>query len=296
MESLVLTIAAYRGKHSIRERAVSCESRLLFSEKPVFSLPIVNQFMPQRKKQVRGKQKMENLAPTAHSTEPMLLSVDVDISSESLTRKFGRLQPQPKTVNYEVTRDAGYLHQYYHLREDMFIHVWGMENAGKDAYDDHSDIMVARSGNHCIGGGRLTFTMVKNRTLLPMEKDDFSLADVLPELDLAKESYVEISRMAILPEYQNSVVMLELSRQLLKHSAEKKARYAFTLAPAKFARDYRKAANLIGLEWKILTDIAIPDREEYEGVKMVLSMLDLSPLYSRKSKKKEQAADSYTAA
>ncbi len=227
----------------------------------------------------------------------MLLSADVELSSEFLTRKFSRPQRQPDAVNYELTTDAGYLHQYFRLREEMFIHVWGLENftGQKDEYDDQSDIMVARIGNHVIGGCRLTFSTPEHRIHTPMEKNDFNLVDGLPELNLANEKYVEISRMAILPDYQNSVVMLELSRQLLKRGAEQKARYAFTLAPTKLARNYRKAASLFGLDWQILNNIEIPDREEYEGIKMVLSVLDMAPVYSRK-RKDAVAANDFTAA
>jgi len=228
---------------------------------------------------------------TMRITPSMVLSDDTELSSESLTRKFGRLQRQPQPVIYELTGDPGLLHQYYQSRENMFIHVWGLQNfAGtKDEFDDHSDIMVARAGNHCIGGGRLTFTAPKDRKKLPMEKEGFRLTDALPQLHLGDESYVEISRMAILPEYQNSVVLLELSRHLLKCGVEKKARYVFTLAPAKLARNYHKAASLFGLEWQVLNDVKIPEREEDEAIKMVLSMLDLAPVYRTKVKKKKQA-------
>lgn len=228
---------------------------------------------------------------------PNMLSAEVELSTEYLTRKFNRPQRQPDAVTYELTRDAGYLHQYFRLREEMFINVWGLEKftGQKDEFDDCSDIMIARVGNHVIGGCRLTFSTPETRIHTPMEKSDFDLVNGLPELNLAKESYVEISRMAILPDYQNSVVMLELSRQLLKRGAEQRARYAFTLAPTKLARNYRKAASLFGLDWQILNNIEIPDRDEYEGIKMVLSMLDMAPVYTRKSKEVLAKSD-FTAA
>ena len=212
---------------------------------------------------------------------PVLLSADVDLSAEHLIRKFGRSERPSQDIVYELTQDAGYLHQYYLLREDLFARIFG---ARKENCDEKSDIMIARIGNHCIGGCRLTFSEPGRRELLPMERGGFILERALPELKLAKEAYVEISRMAVLPEFQNSVVMLELSRQLLKRAAQKKARYAFTLTPVTMAYSYRKAAHLLGLEWKIRDDIAVPDREEYEGVKMVLSQLDLAPIYRRKVK------------
>lgn len=218
------------------------------------------------------------------------------LSDEYLNRRFSRVAKEPMQVVYELTRDAGYLHQYFRLREEMFISVWGLDHfcGKKDEYDDESDIMVARIGNNVIGGCRLTFSTLGGNKHLPMEKQDFILEDQFSELSLHELKYAEISRMAILPDYQNSVVMLELSRQLLKRGAEKKARFAFTLAPAPLARNYRKAANLFGLNWKIRNDIAIPDREEYEGIKMVISTLDLAPVYRPMPKPKEQVQESIT--
>lgn len=216
----------------------------------------------------------------------------MELSEEYLTQRFSRPNKTLEHVVYEMTRDAGLLHQYYMLREEMFISVWGLKrfSGRKDVFDDASDVMVARIGQHCIAGCRLNFSYPRVGLPLPMEKEDFSLASILPALHLEKETYVEVSRMAILPEFQNSLAMLELSRQLLKRAADKKARYAFTLAPVPLARNYRRAAHLFGLKWEILEHIEIPDREEYEGIKMVLSMLDLGPVYRPKEKTKAKAA------
>ena len=223
----------------------------------------------------------KNEQRTAFASVSQLLSVDFEISIEYLERKFSWSQRSLEDITYELTADPGYLHQYYLLREQMFIHVWGLQNftGQKDEYDDSSDIMVARIGNHVIGGCRLTFSTRENNKLLPMEKRDFLLSEELPELSLTNETYVEISRMAILPEYQNSVALLELSRQLLRRGAERHARYAFTLAPTSLARNYRKAASLFGLKWQIRHDVSVPTRKEYEGIRMTLSMLDLAPIY-----------------
>lgn len=217
-------------------------------------------------------------------------ALDAELSDEYLTRKFLRPASHLENVTYELTRDPGYLHQYYMLREQMFISVWGLQNfCGKeDEYDAISDIMVARIGNQVIGGCRLTFSHPASPRRLPMEKEDFLLVDALPELPLEDVIHVEISRMAILPEFQNSLAMLEISRQLLKRGADKKARYAFTLAPVPLSRNYRRAAYLFGLNWEIRNDVMVPDREEYEGIKMVLSLLDLAPVYAHRTKKKAE--------
>lgn len=241
-----------------------------------------------------AKERIEINAPKVTPLALYPTARDSELSEEYLTRRFSRPTKQAESVTYELTRDPAYLHQYYRLREEMFISVWGLKQfcGQKDEYDDESDIMVARIGNHVVGGCRLTFSTPEDRKHLPMEKQDFVLEDQFAELSLYDMKFAEISRLAILPEYQNSIVMLELSRQLLKRGAEKKARYAFTLSPVPLARNYRKAANLFGLNWKIRNDIVIPEREEYEGISMVLSMIDLAPVYSPKPKAKAQVEDS----
>ncbi len=205
-------------------------------------------------------------------------------ADDYLERKFARGRKEPQAVVYEISRDPGYLHQYYRLREQMFITVWGLSKfSGKqDAYDDASEIIIARIGNHVVGGCRLTFSSPDDHMALPMEKDEIDLIKTLPDLPLKDIMYAEISRLAILPEYQNSFVMLELIRQMIKLGASRKARYAVTLSPLPLARNYRKATTLFGLKWDIRNDIEIPDREEYEGIKMVLSVLDLTSIYRRK--------------
>ena len=229
---------------------------------------------------------MDDLALKARSAAMLALSAESELSEEYLNRKFLRPAHRLEDVTYELTRDPGLLHQYYLLREQMFISVWGLQNfdGKKDDYDDVSDIMVARIGNQVIGGCRLTFSHPASPRRLPMEKEDLLLARSLPELPLEDVIHVEISRMAILPDYQNSLAMLEISRQLLKRGADKKARFAFTLAPVPLARNYRRAAHLFGLNWEIRNDVIIPDREEFEGIQMVLSMLDLAPVYAHRPK------------
>jgi len=235
---------------------------------------------------------MDDLAFSARANVAYHPGDNTELSEEYLTRRFLRPAHRLENITYELTRDPGLLHQYYLLREQMFISVWGLANFSgmKDEYDDESDVMVARLGNQVVGGCRLTFSRPDSPRRLPMEKA-FLICDLLPELPLEDCIHVEISRMAILPEFQNSLAMLEISRQLLKRGADQKARYAFTLAPVPLARNYRKAAHLFGLNWVIRNDVVIPEREEYEGIKMVLSMLDLAPVYTER-KAAAQKSDS----
>jgi hypothetical protein len=208
--------------------------------------------------------------------------IDHEVHSSSLARRYSRVKAKPE-VAYEFTTDRGILQQYYRLREEMFISVWGLDHFSgeKDAFDDVSDVVVARIGNQCIGGCRLTFSShdKNKRNILPLERGGQSLASFVPELPIADMNCVEVSRLAILPEFQNSVVMLKLINKMIQHAVTRKAHYAFAMSPQLLARNYRKAVRLFGMDWQIRSDITIPDREEFEGIQMVLSQLDLAKAY-----------------
>lgn len=206
------------------------------------------------------------------------LALQADFAESYLARRVLKPVRQARPVVYEFTTDAGLLHQYYRLREDMFISVWGLQNFSgtKEPYDDISHIMVARQGLQCIAGGRLTISSPAHPQTLPMEKDDFKLQELLPELNLPECSYGEFSRLAILPEFRAGVVFPEIARRFIRRAIAEGVEYAFNIAPQPLSRSYRQTVQMFGVEWKIRYDIPVPDREEYEGIKMVLSVMDLT--------------------
>jgi len=234
----------------------------------------------------------ENLA-AANTTLPAYShSLDVELSEEYLARRFMRPVRTQQDVSYEFTNDPALLHQYFHMREDMFTSVWGLKKfcGLHDAFDDVSEIMVARKGLQCIGGGRLTINSPDNRKMLPMEKDDLVLSSLFPELDLQETTYGEFSRLAILPEFRAGAVFPEIARRFIKKAIANGVEYAFNIAPVPLARGYRQAVQLFGLKWDICHNIKIPQREEYEGIQMVISVMDLS-LFVRNGK---TAREDYT--
>lgn len=200
--------------------------------------------------------------------------------TEDLERKFGLGAKLPERPAYEITQDAGFLHQYFLLRENMFIKLWGgsPEFTGeKDKFDDRSEIMVARVGNHIVGGCRLTFDQP-----LPLEEDGFDLAAYVPQV-AAGERFAEISRLAFLPEFQKSEIMLELCRRLLAYAMEKNTRYAFLAAPVGLIEDYQDAARFFGLEWQAVQSARLPEREEHDGIPRLLFMIDFAPATAAKT-------------
>ncbi len=234
----------------------------------------------------------ENSSASNSNLPSFVQPLDVELSEESLARRFMRPVRASHDIDYEFTRDTALLHQYYNLREDMFSSVWGLKNfcGQHDAFDDGSEIMIARKGLQCIGGGRLTISSPQAPRMLPMEKQDLMLTRLFPELDLGDTSYGEFSRLAILPEFRAGAVFPEITRRFIKKAIANGVEYAFNIAPVPLARSYRQAVQLFGLKWDICHSIKVPQREEYEGIQMVISVMDLS-LFVRNHKK--AAKDSY---
>lgn len=212
--------------------------------------------------------------------KPVLMSVDADLSIGDLERRFSRAPKAPVSIICEPTRDAGYLFQYYRLRDAQFS---GAHAGRQDAQDMAGEIIVARIGHHVIGGCRVHVSQPAARRALPMEGENFSLEAALPQL--ADEGYGEISRMAMLPDYMDGVAALELLRRAFVRAAERGARQVLALSAPGRGENFRKAAMLFGLKWQQLSGFAVPDREEYEGARMQAGMADIAALAAKSNTK-----------
>lgn len=191
--------------------------------------------------------------------------------------KFARASAESDKVVYEVTEDPAYLHQYYILRENMYISVWGLDNfdGSEDEFDARSTIMVARQGNHVIGGCRLIVHAPDDTHRLPMEGDDFLLPESLPGLNLPNKNYAEFSRLAVLPEFRLAGVTREIFRRYYKICKKMKIDYVFAVSPVSQSRSYRRNCNALGFDFKLVDTIEMPEREDYEGIAMCLMMCDM---------------------
>lgn len=224
------------------------------------------------------------------ATESAIYDVKPTISAPSatgfaergLSRRFRAEPLNQKPVEYEFTRDPGLLHQYYLLREQMFINVWGLHHfvGREDQFDKLAHILIAKLGNLCIGGARILVKFPNASQRLPLENDDFNLEQLLPELNLREKRYGEFSRLALLPEFRGGKYTRQMYRHLNSKALECKLDYVFALAPLSQARSYRSSYRAMGFDYVIREDLAVPDREEFEGIRMCLSMLNLTPFYT----------------
>lgn len=218
------------------------------------------------------------VVPSLETANLAMASAEMDLTEKYLARRAQKLLPAKQEVKYEFTQDPGLLHQFYKLREEMFISVWGLKHftGGEDAFDHSSHIIVARLGKQVIGGTRLTISSPAAPQALPMEHDDFKLSELFPDLGLVNRSYCEFSRAAILPDYQSGPVMPIGFAKAIQRAIAEGVDYAFTLSPIPMARNYRQTMQAFGFGWNIRSDIKIPERESFEGIRMVLSVMDLS--------------------
>lgn len=206
-------------------------------------------------------------------------SLDDYSAYSDMVRKMTKLSERSSEVAYEFTTDVALLHQYCILREEMFKKVWDLEHfkAQKDAIDEISDIVVARKGNQCIGGGRVTFSTPHKRQKLPMESEHFSLVNALPDFSLSEHSYAEVTRIAVLSEFSKDNVIVELTNRVILRIIAEGCKYLFFISPMSMTRTHRRVVNQLGYVLTTDKSVIIPDREEYEGIQMFLSYIDLTP-------------------
>ncbi len=203
-----------------------------------------------------------------------------DKDDARLRRRYAS-EPKSNVVEYEFTRDEGLLHQYFRLREEMFISVWGLHHFSgvADRYDLIGDTLVARVGKQCVAGARVTYSTPELPVALPMEGADFRLMDILgKELDLKNKTYAECSRVAVGPDFRAREISSEICRLISEHCAMRGVDYLFWIAPMLQTRNNRQIFAKRNIACKVRMDVPLPDREEYEGIRMYLTQLDLAPI------------------
>lgn len=241
------------------------------------------------------KEKIRRLADMGISSGGAVPPVPAGFSAaenmeRDLERRFSRPARVEPEVVFEFTRDPGFLQQYYNLRERMYISVWGLQefNGQEDEFDRKSHILVARKGNMVVGGARITVKTPRMPNLLPMEGRDINLERQITDLKLRHCRYGEFSRLALLPEYRGGEYTQAIYEALNRKSIALNLKYVFAISPVAQARSYKKSYMAMGFDYTIRNDVTIPDNPEFEGIKMCLSVLDLSQYYSGSADTVEQ--------
>lgn len=200
---------------------------------------------------------------------------EIDIAS--LERRFSRPPVVAGTegIFFEFTNDTALLEQYYLLRRDVYIRAWDLENFPlQDEYDTRCHTLIMRKGLQCVGGVRLILRNPRSRLKLPMEAAGVDLRQALPNVPLEHQTYGEVSRMARLPDYRGFDYTLLIHAHLRRKAHAVGMRYGFMLSPASNARMYRRVGTMTQDRYTVLDHVHVPEREEYEGIRMLASCID----------------------
>jgi hypothetical protein len=163
-------------------------------------------------------------------------------------------------VTYEFTSDPDLLEQYTRIKAELHSDEYGDFEKEMDAL---GLMLIARVGGRCVGGARILHKDIHSRLRLPIEGDDFRLAERLPELSLEQHPYCEFSRLILLPDYQTGDHSLAMLQRMTQKAKELRCAFIFGETTPSKARRYRRIYRQMGLELTIREDIKTPDREIY---------------------------------
>lgn len=191
-------------------------------------------------------------------------------------------------IVFEVTKNPLLLEQYYHLREDGYREDLGLQDfcGEEDHYDREGDIVIGRMGGNVIGGGRINYSAPEKRSLLVLEEGGFTMQTVFPQFDLSGKIYCEFSRLIIKREYRRGGKLLDLLlKKMLLHVQNQGVEFLFTVSPVRQAALYRSVFYKMGLLY-VTEPIKVPAKPIYEGIPMVLSRMELTPIVEERIYKK----------
>lgn len=181
----------------------------------------------------------------------------------------------PEDILYECTADMQYLRQYFFIREYAYRVDLQLKNfsGAEDEIDQYSHFIVARKGHFVVGGSRLTISSPNKRVRLPLEHGNFQVATLLPEL--SQDSYCELGRTAILPDYRTGQVL----DNIFKLSADIAKRLGCThmagVSPPAVARRFKHTYQQLGYQTNIREDIAVPVAAIHEHLRLKFILVNL---------------------
>jgi hypothetical protein len=213
-----------------------------------------------------------------------------------------------KNASFIYTHNPKLIQKFIDLRTELydkdpkFIGFRDFQqNDVRDYWGDHNVTQVLLDGERCIGGGMLTFCAKGETRLLPLELDldnpAYRLKTLLPELALQDIGYVEASRMLVHPDYRNdSEYIGRMFANFYHHARDMQAQYFFAMTDKLRCRMYRKIASLYtGTLATILDHIVLPERPDFEGVKMQIMVWDIQNTHvaalTKKTTEKNTALD-----
>lgn len=177
-------------------------------------------------------------------------------------------------LRYEISTDTRLIQQYYRMREAYFRNELGLAafRGEEEPLDLRSDLLIARDGNRCAGGTRITGRSPRQPRPVPIEELGFDLAGAVPEIGLAEAAYCQWSRAAIDPVYRTAEMIREYFGALIETSRALGYEYSFVVADRNRTRLYRRLCTLAGYRYEILHDVPVPAEPGFDGLPHMLSV------------------------
>ena len=178
------------------------------------------------------------------------------------------------TLTYELTKDPALLEQYYRIRERCFRRELGIADfdGSEDARDRRSHILVARDGNRCIGGTRITGRQPESLHPVPLQEEGLDLVAALPGLRLAQTSFCQWGRLALDPEYRTTRVLRQYCNAMIEASRALGFTYSLVVTDINRARLYKRLFSVLGYRYDIVRDLRIPAEAGFDGLPHLLGV------------------------
>ena len=176
-------------------------------------------------------------------------------------------------VVYEFTKDPQLLEQYYLLREQCYREELKLSdfNGAEEAADRDGQILIARDGDICLGGARITCGASDDSTNL-------SLTELMPELGLKHGSFCMWERLSLSKELREYNRQKEFCAHLINASWTLGYDYAFMVSSIRNARFYRLCHSVLDVTYRIFNQVKCTPKGAFSHLEHVLSAAHLGPV------------------
>lgn len=181
------------------------------------------------------------------------------------------------SVQFELSRNPDWLAEYYRIREYCFRQDLGLISfdGSEDEFDRTGLILIARDGDHVVGGARISGKAGPRGLPLPMEREGMALDPWFPQLRRQELTYCQWTRMALLPGYRTVDILREACRAMIEVARREGYAYAFNIAGMNRARLYKRLHSNLGVEYRILEQVPVPVERGFHGLPHLLSVTAL---------------------
>lgn len=182
------------------------------------------------------------------------------------------------TVQYELTNDQTMLKQYFALRERSFRHELGLTDfdGSEDHWDRRSHILIARDGERCVAGVRITGRYPLLRGKLPVEEEGLDVSAALPHVPVARTACCQWGRLVVDPDYRDWDFFADFGRQIIRFSELLGFSYSVAVTGMQQARFYKRLYSSMGYRFEIFKEVVVPAEKGFDQLPHLLSLGYLS--------------------